>query len=169
MVTKWVAIYPFCASPEPQKTLKRPGARGIGPGGQNPTFFDPFLDPKSCFFEKKSFYGKTKKIRTRHSPGLGSIPDGSFCGPRPPISTNPGSETTNLGSDTTNPEQNFVLEPSGWLPESKTAIFGPKISKIVPGSGSMFRIWIRRGPRGPFSLISGPHWGPRGPKGPTKL
>ena len=86
------------------------------------------------FREKVIFSVKTKKIRTCHSPGLGSIPDGSFCGPRPPISTNPGSETTNPGSETTNPEQNCVLEPSGRVPESKIAIFGSKTRKIVPGN-----------------------------------
>ena len=33
-----------------------------------------------------------------------------------------GSDTINLESETTIPEQNSAPEPSGWVPESKTAI-----------------------------------------------
>ena len=77
--------------------------------------------------------------------------------------TNPGSETTNPGSETTNPEQNGVLEPSGRVPESENL---SKIQKNIPGSGSIFRIQIRKGPRRPkgvhFPLI----WGALGAQGP---
>merc|ERR1739841_218716 len=69
------------------------------------------------------------------------------------------SKTTNPGSETTNLEQNHTPEPSGWVPGSKTAIFGSKIRKVVPRSGSIFRIRIRKGPRGPR--------GPKGPRGHT--
>ena len=53
-----------------EKSVKRPGARGIGPGGQISTFFKPVFDLKMNVFSRIHFFaGKKENAYQNVAPG----------------------------------------------------------------------------------------------------
>ena len=66
MVAKWTPSIRFAHPRRLRPPPERPGARGIGPGGQNSTFcFDLFFIKKPCFPRKCNFSEK-KRLRRVH-------------------------------------------------------------------------------------------------------